>query len=147
MTRIHSHNRGKSMHPTFKSTPHWVTYSSDEIVMLIIKFGKEGLGPSEIGRKLRDEYSIPSVNAILGKDILDVLKQNNLAPETPEDLDRLLKRAVILHNHLKANKGDRKNVRSLELLEAKIHRISKYYKRKGILEKSWKYAAVVAQLS
>ncbi|MGH9992676.1 MAG: 30S ribosomal protein S15, partial [Nitrososphaera sp.] len=33
-----------------------------------------------------------------------------------------------------------------ELVEAKIHRLSRYYKRMGILPQNWKYAAVIAQL-
>jgi len=32
-------------------------------------------------------------------------------------------------------------------VEAKIHRLSKYYKRKGILPSDWQYKAVVAQLA
>ena len=40
-----------------------------------------------------------------------------------------------------------KNVRSLELIEAKIYRLSKYYKAIGILPQDFKYSAVVAQLS
>jgi len=52
-----------------------------------------------------------------------------------------------LQNHLKANKGDRKNVRSLEMIEAKVHRLSKYYKKKNIIPKKWKYKSVVAQLA
>jgi len=38
-------------------------------------------------------------------------------------------------------------VRSLELIEAKIYRLSKYYKEIGILPQDFKYSAVVAQLS
>jgi small subunit ribosomal protein S15 len=37
-------------------------------------------------------------------------------------------------------------VRSLELIESKIHRLSKYYKLKGKIPRNWKYAAVIAQL-
>ena len=45
------------------------------------------------------------------------------------------------------HKSDRKNVHSLELVEAKIYRLSKYYKEKGILPSDFKYTAVVAQLA
>ena len=38
-------------------------------------------------------------------------------------------------------------LRSLELIEAKIYRLSKYYKKIGILPQDFKYSAVVAQLS
>jgi small subunit ribosomal protein S15 len=34
----------------------------------------------------------------------------------------------------------------LELIEAKIHRLSKYYKRTGKIPENWKYSAVIAQL-
>ncbi|HEX2014524.1 MAG TPA: 30S ribosomal protein S15 [Nitrososphaera sp.] len=47
---------------------------------------------------------------------------------------------------MKIHNSDHRNVRSLELVEAKIHRLSKYYKRKGKLPQNWKYAAVIAQL-
>jgi len=107
---------------------------------------KDGLTPSEIGLRLRDEYSIPLVKPIVGKSVLEVLDENGLGPPMPEDLDRLMKRAKKLQGHLKAHKSDRKNIRSLELIEAKVHRLSKYYKSKGLLPKNWKYSTVIAQL-
>ncbi|MFQ5941124.1 MAG: 30S ribosomal protein S15, partial [Nitrososphaerales archaeon] len=51
-----------------------------------------------------------------------------------------------LQKHLKTHPGDRTNVRSLELLEAKIHRLQKYYKKKGRLPLRWKYSAMIAKL-
>ncbi|MEM3518212.1 MAG: 30S ribosomal protein S15 [Nitrososphaerales archaeon] len=148
MARIHSHRKGKShsTRPTSKRTPTWLTYSTDEIVTQIVKMAKNGLTPSEIGLKLRDEFNIPLVKPVLGKSILEILEENGLKPSLPEDLDRLLKKAKRLQEHLKAHKSDRKNVRSLELIEAKIHRLSKYYKSIGFLPEDWKYSTVVAQL-
>lgn len=148
LARIHSHRRGKShsIRPTSKRAPTWSTYSSDEIVTQIVKMAKNGLTPSEIGLRLRDEYSVPLVKLVLGKSILEILEENGLRPSLPEELDRLIKKAKRLQEHLKAHKGDRKNVRSLELLEAKIHRLSKYYKSRGLLPEDWKYTTVVAQL-
>jgi small subunit ribosomal protein S15 len=64
----------------------------------------------------------------------------------PEDLENIVKKAVGLQKHLKENKGDRRNVRSLELIEAKVHRLSVYYKRIGRIPQNWKYKSVVAQL-
>ncbi len=149
MARIHAHRRGKShsSRPTTLRTATWVTYSPEEVATLVVRLAKEGLSASEIGLRLRDEYSIPLVKPILGKSIGQVLKENNLLPKSPEDLDRLLERAKRLQEHLKANPPDRKNVRSLELLEAKIHRLSKYYKKNGLLPTDWKYSTVVAQLA
>jgi len=147
MARMHSHRKGKShsTRPT-KVAASWVTMGKDEIVSLILKMAKEGLSPSQIGTRMRDEYGIPLVKPIIGKSILEVLQENNLSSEMPEDLDVLVKKAIGLQKHLRAHPSDRLNVRSLELLEAKIHRLQKYYKRIGKLPRNWKYSAVVAQL-
>ena len=149
MTRIHSNKRGKShsRRPITTSTPNWVTYDKDEVVSMVVKFSQDGLNQSQIGLKLRDEYNIPLVKSIVGKTVGKILVDNNIKTEIPEDLHNMLNKAVILKEHLKNNNGDRKNVRSLELLEAKIHRLSKYYKSKQLLDKKWKYSTVVAQLS
>ena len=108
---------------------------------------KEGLNASQIGTKLRDEYAVSSIKAVTGKKMKEFMEENGVKQEIPEDLEALVKRAVSLQSHLKSNKGDRKNVRSLELLEAKVHRLSKYYKKKDIIPKNWKYKSVVAQLA
>lgn len=112
----------------------------------MVKLSKDGTSPSEIGLKLRDEHGIPLVKPIVGKSMTKVLADNNIKFEMPEDLDMLVKKALGLQKHLKAHNSDHRNVRSLELVEAKIHRLSKYYKKTGKLPKSWRYAAVIAQL-
>jgi|TARA_Y100001949_G_scaffold128503_1_gene110017 small subunit ribosomal protein S15 len=148
MTRIHSHRRGKSQsfRPINKNLD-WVEVTSAQISEIISKLNKEGLNSSQIGVVLRDQYTVPSVRAVVGKKMKEILEDIDASPTIPEDLDSLVKRAVRLQNHLKTNKGDRKNVRSLELLEAKIHRVSKYYKTRNIIPKDWKYKAMVAQLT
>ena len=112
----------------------------------MVQLSKDGLGPSEIGLKLRDQHGIPLVKPIVGKSVTDILAENNIRSEMPEDLDQLVKKALGLQKHLKVHNSDHRNVRSLELVEAKIHRLSKYYKSIGRLPKNWKYAAVIAQL-
>lgn len=148
MTRIHSHRRGKSQSfkPVNKKVD-WVELTPEQINEVILKLNKEGLNSSQIGVVLRDQYTVPSVRTVVGKKMKEILEDINANPTIPEDLDSLVKRAIKLQNHLKTNKGDRKNVRSLELLEAKIHRVSKYYKTKNIIPKDWKYKAMVAQLT
>lgn len=144
---MHSHRKGKS-HSTRPQnvSASWVSMSKDEITSLIVKMSKEGLTSSEIGIRLRDEYGIPLVKPIIGKSIMEVLQANNLVGEMPEDLDILVKKALGLQKHLKTHLGDRLNVRSLELLEAKIHRLQRYYKNEGRLPQNWKYSTVVAKL-
>jgi small subunit ribosomal protein S15 len=58
----------------------------------------------------------------------------------------LLKKATSIYAHLEKNKKDAYNKRSLQLIEAKIHRLSKYYKREGVLPLDWKYEAKTASL-
>jgi len=55
------------------------------------------------------------------------LEENDLKTELPEDLDNIVKKAIGLQKHLKVNKKDNRNIRSLELIEAKVHRLSVYY--------------------
>jgi len=112
-----------------------------------MKLGREGLTPSQIGLRLRDEYAFPLVKPITGKSIAKLLRENKVAPAIPEDLQNLLDRAKRVQSHLAAFKSDRRNVRSLELIEAKIYRLSKHYKKMGMLPSNFKYAAVVAQLA
>jgi len=149
LARIHSHRRGKSQstHPSSKRSPTWVNYSQDEIVTNISKLSKEGLTPSQIGLRLRDDYGIPNTKTFFGKSIIEVLQESKNALLVPEDLGRLVERASRLKEHLADHHADRKNVRSLELLEAKIHRLSNYYKRTEKLADSWKYSTAVAQLA
>ena len=148
MGRMHTHNHGKahSIRPLELKKPDWIKMESKEIEELIVKYAKEGMTSSQIGIKLRDQHAIPLVKPILNKTISDVLKENDLVPEIPEDLNNIVLRAVNLQKHLKENKSDNRNVRSLELIEAKVHRLSTHYKNKGIIPKKWKYKSVVAQL-
>lgn len=148
MGRLHTHRHGKShtIRPATLCVPSWITLSSNEIEELVVKYSKEGLTPSQIGLKLRDQHSIPLIKPITKKSVGEILKENNLQAEMPEDLDNIVRKAVGLQKHLKTNKGDNRNVRSLELIEAKVHRLSVYYKRIDRIPKNWKYKSVVAQL-
>lgn len=148
MGRMHTHRHGKShsIRPVTIRAPSWISQSPKEVEELVVKYAKDGLAPSQIGIKLRDQHSIPLVKPITKKSVGEILKENDLRPEMPEDLENIVKKAVGLQKHLKANKGDRRNVRSLELIEAKVHRLSVYYKKIGQIPKNWKYKSVVAQL-
>ena len=148
MGRLHTHNHGKShsTRPIDLKKPTWITQSPAEIEELIVKYSKDGMTSSQIGIKLRDQHAIPLVKPIINKTISQVLEENKLTPEIPEDLNNIVLKAVNLQKHLKENKSDNRNVRSLELIEAKVHRLSSHYKKVGILPKKWKYKSVVAQL-
>jgi small subunit ribosomal protein S15 len=145
---MHTHRHGKShsIRPATVRAPSWITLGPKEVEALIIKYSKDGLTPSQIGIKLRDQHSIPLVKPIMKKSMGQILEENELRADMPEDLGNIVNKAVGLQKHLKANKGDNRNVRSLELIEAKVHRLSVYYKRIGRIPKTWKYKSVVAQL-
>lgn len=145
---MHTHRHGKShsIRPSTLRAPSWISQSPKEIEELVIKYSKDGLTPSQIGNKLRDQHSIPLVKPITKKTVGQILEENNLKAEMPEDLENIVKKAVGLQRHLKANKGDSRNVRSLELIEAKVHRLSVYYKKIDRIPENWKYKSVVAQL-
>ena len=148
MGRLHTHNHGKShsIRPIDPKKPEWVKQSNEEIEALIIKYAKEGMTSSQIGLKLRDQHAIPLVKPIINKSITDVLNENKLMPEIPEDLNNIVMKALNLQKHLKENKSDNRNVRALELVEAKVHRLSTHYKKNGDIDQKWKYKSVVAQL-
>ena len=148
MGRLHSHNYGKShsTRPLDPKPPSWIKQDAKEIEELIVKYAKDDLSASQIGAKLRDQHSIPLVKPIIKKTISEVLEENDLKTDLPEDLDNIVKKAVGLQKHLKSNKNDNRNVRSLELIEAKVHRLSVYYKKTGRIPQNWKYKALIAQL-
>ena len=148
MGRLHTHNHGKahSIRPIESKFSSWVKQDPKEIEELVIKYAKDGQTPSQIGIKLRDQHAIPLVKPIINKTISDILDQNDLKSELPEDLNNIVIKAVGLQKHLKSNKNDNRNRRSLELIEAKVHRLSVYYKKIGRISENWKYKAVIAQL-
>jgi small subunit ribosomal protein S15 len=147
MARTHAHTHGKSHsnRPTSKNAPSW-TIADQEIVSKIVDFGKDGLTASEIGLRLRDEFAVPLVKPILGKTITEVLEENNITKTMPEDLERLVRKALGLQKHLNNHNSDKRNVRSLELIESKIHRLSRYYKKNSKIPQNWKYKSVIAKL-
>ncbi len=149
MARIHSHRHGKShqTRPTSKSTPSWVTATSEGARTAALKLAKDGVSPSRIGQSLRDDYGVPLVKPLVGKSLGQILAEGKVLPKVPQDLQDLIDRAQRVQRHLQAHRSDKKNVHSLELVEAKIYRLSKYYKGKGILPADFKYTAVVAQLA
>jgi len=135
-----------STRPVSKRSPTWCKYKPEEVEATVVKLAKEGYDPSKIGTVLRDQHGIPLTKPIVGRTISQILKDEGLAPSLPEDLETLLKKAARLNVHLEKNKKDVHNKRALQLIEAKIHKLSRYYKRRGILSPDWKYDVKAASL-
>ncbi|RLF51709.1 MAG: 30S ribosomal protein S15 [Thermoplasmata archaeon] len=111
----------------------------EEIEEKILKLAEEGKPPAMIGLILRDVYGVPDVKAALGKKLTRVLAEHGLAPEIPEDLANLIDKRNNLIKHLNRHSKDLHNKRRLQLIEAKIKRLVKYYKREGKLPEKWSY--------
>lgn len=62
-----------------------------------------------------------------------------LAPEIPEDLYHLIKKAVSVRKHLERNRKDKDSKYRLILIESRIHRLARYYKKAQRLPPTWKY--------
>ena len=139
--------RSHSTSPVSRRPPSWCKYEPEEVESFIIKLAKEGHSLSSIGTVLRDQYAIPLVKPITGKSISDILEAAGLAPSMPEDLANLMKKAQSLGVHIDKNKKDLHNKRSMQVIEARIHKLSRYYKRTGVLPRKWKYEAKIASIT
>ncbi|NYT11158.1 MAG: 30S ribosomal protein S15 [Methanomassiliicoccales archaeon] len=148
MARMHARRRGRSgsTRPILTEKPEWVPLGSEEIEEQIVRMAKDGISSSRIGLVLRDQYGVPSVRLSVGKSITDVMRENDLVPKLPEDLVSLMKKAINLNSHMTENHKDISNKRSLQLIEAKIRRLTKYYKKTGVIPADWKYSIKTAEL-
>jgi small subunit ribosomal protein S15 len=138
--------RTHSVRPVSKRPPSWCKYEAEEVEALVIKLAREGNPPSRIGTILRDQHGIPLTKSLTGKTVSGILAEAEMAPSVPEDLEMLLKKASRLSTHLERNKMDLVNKRSLQIIEAKIHKLSKYYRREGVLPSDWKYEPKAASI-
>ena len=62
---------------------------------------------------------------ITGNKILRILKAKGLAPDIPEDLYFLIKKAVSIRKHLEKNRKDRDAKFRLILTESRVHRLAR----------------------
>jgi len=145
---MYARKRGKSGSdkPRRSMQSEWILYSPEEIVSEIVKLSRRGKSASMMGIILRDQYGVGDVQKITGKKISKILKENDLLPELPEDLQNLINKAINLRSHLEKNTRDTHNRRSLQLIESKIKRIEKYYKKTGVLPGGWRYTHEKAKL-
>ncbi|MFB6204047.1 MAG: 30S ribosomal protein S15 [Candidatus Nanohaloarchaea archaeon] len=141
MARMHSDGRGESgsSNPVSEKAPRWTDYDEKEVKELVVKLKEEGLSPSEIGLKLRDTYGIPSVKTLTGMKVTDILEEEGVADDMPEDLQNLLEKADSMADHLDDNPNDLQTERRLELTEAKIRRLANYHRENGNIPEDWSY--------
>ena len=145
MARMHTRRRGSSgsEHPATDEPPEWSEVDADDIEARVVELADQGHDPSVIGLKLRDEgvkgTPIPNVKLATGKKVTEILEDNDAAPELPEDLRRLMERAISLREHVNENGQDHQNKRALQNTESKIRRLVNYY-RGDKLDEAFKYS-------
>ena len=61
-----------------------------------------------------------------------------LAPDLPEDLYHLIKKAVSVRKHRERNRKDRDSKFRLSLVESRIHRLARYYRLAKKLPPTWR---------
>ena len=143
MARMYAGRRGKSgsTKPHNETAPEWSNSDADAVTALVIELGKAGHSSAAIGTILRDQHAVPDVRTVLGgKRINAILAENEIGGTYPEDMMNLMRKAVGIIEHLgSGNHKDLHNKRSLELTEAKIRRLAKYYISESKLPSDWKY--------
>jgi small subunit ribosomal protein S15 len=141
MARMHSRKRGKSgsTRPARLEKPVWVELSAEEVENEVIKLARKGYSKSRIGVLLRDSHGIPLVRVVTGKSISQILEENGIESPIPEDLTDLIKKALNLRKHMETNHKDLESRKGLQRTESKIFRLIKYYKKKKVLAKDFKY--------
>jgi small subunit ribosomal protein S15 len=146
MNKKRRKGKSQSTRPARITPPRWVRFEVSEIEELVAELARKGYGPSMIGVILRDQYGIPLVKPLTGKSILEILRENGLAPQIPEDLMNLIKKAVNIRRHLSEHPKDTNSMKGLVEVESKIRRLVKYYKREGVLPPDWTYDPEKAKL-
>mmetsp|Transcript_10108 Transcript_10108/g.15164 ORF Transcript_10108/g.15164 Transcript_10108/m.15164 type:complete len:170 (+) Transcript_10108:1-510(+) len=146
MGRLHAPGKGisKSARPYKRTPPSWLKISPADVEEHVCKLAKKGLTPSQIGVILRDSNGIAQVKSVTGQKIVRILKANGLAPEIPEDLYMLIKKAVQVRKHLERNRKDKDSKFRLILIESRIHRLARYYRTTRKLPANWKYESATA---
>ena len=148
MARMHARKKGRSgsSRPLHVKTPEWIPLGPDEVKSLVVELSQEGMTTSQIGIQLRDVHGVPSVKVVTGTKVTAILTEAGITHKLPEDMENLIKKVNKLNAHLKSNRKDLHNRRGLELTEAKIRRMARYYKGTGRLPADWKYRRDMAPL-
>ena len=146
MGRQHTPGKGisKSAKPYKRAPPSWLKISAYDVEEHVCKLSKKGLYPSQIGVILRDSNGIAQVRSVTGQKILRILKARGLAPEIPEDLYILIKKAVQVRSHLERNRKDKDSKFRLILIESRIHRLARYYRMSRKLSPNFRYESATA---
>lgn len=139
MARLHTrkHGKSKSRKPTLADAT--LDADKSKVEKAILEYSKQGLNGAAIGQRIKEKHEAGYLKPLLGKRLNRFLADSGVEQKLPDDLMALMKKAVGMHNHLAANHRDVYGKLRLTRVEAKIGRLSKYYRKEGRLPADWKY--------
>ena len=82
----------------------------EDIEQIVVKLGKEGNTPSQIGIILRDKYGVPKMK-ILGKKITQILEENKVTHK--DDFKFIEEKISKIESHHNQNKQDKRSEREI----------------------------------
>ncbi len=146
MARLHTrrHGRSKSRKPV--ETGASADADRSALEQAIITYAKQGIESTTIGRRVKQERNVGYLKPVLGQRLNAFLAAKGFKSDIPVDLLDLMKKAVKMRKHIGANHRDMHNSIRLQRVEAKIWRLSKYYRGSGKLPADWKYDPAQAAL-
>ncbi len=134
MARMHTRRRGSSASdkPVTDEPPEWSADDAEAVEERVVELAEQGLTAAEIGIELRDNgvkgEPVPDVKLVTGKKVTEILEENDVEPEYPEDLVALMEKALRVREHVDENNTDAANKRAYQNVESKIRRLVDYYR-------------------
>ncbi|XP_027158283.1 40S ribosomal protein S13-2-like [Coffea eugenioides] len=120
-------------HPPLPLPPWWLQEAQEENPHQAQEEEGQGCRPLVLqGRRLRQCLEAQEGVFLVRR------ARAGFAPEIPEDLYHLIKKAIAIRKHLERNRKDKDSKFRLILVESRIHRLARYYKKTKKLPPNWK---------
>jgi small subunit ribosomal protein S15 len=146
LARLHTRKHGKSKSRKPAQADVRLDADKAKVEKAILEYSKEGLSAAAIGQRIKEKHDAGYLKPLLGKRLNQFLMEKGTKKTIPDDMMALMRKAVGMHKHLDANKRDVYGRLRLARVEAKIWRLSKYYRESGKLPVDWKYDPAQAAL-
>ncbi|MGI0141786.1 MAG: 30S ribosomal protein S15 [Candidatus Micrarchaeales archaeon] len=150
MARMHTggHGKAKSRKPevVIGKMPEDLKLTKAQIEDIVVGYAKQNMHQAQIGQMLKEKHGVKYVKQVFGKRLGEILTEKGVKTQFPQDFLDLIKKAVIMRTHITKNHKDVYNTARLKRVESKIWRLTKYYKRVGVIPEDWKYAPEQAAL-
>lgn len=142
------HGKAKSRKPQVEigKMPEDITITKAQIEEIIVDYAKQNMPQAMIGQMLKEKHGVKYVKQAFGVRLGEILAKKGVKNDYPQDFLDLIKKAVLMRSHLAKNHRDVYNTTRLKRVESKIWRLTKYYKRVGVIPEDWKYDPAKAAL-